>query len=90
MEANQNKKITEIRASLVTIQVTDEITGRSFSRTLPLDYYENDNGIRLNGEDMQGKPSEIVFLSSKAIEKIHDLTGHGANEDQCGGHGSPN
>ena len=69
--------ISTISASSVTVSVTDDSTGRTFSRTLPIDYFENANGIRLQGEDMQGQPAEIVFLSSTALNKIKDMTGKG-------------
>ena len=36
-------KIFEITAKEVTIQVKDERTGEQYSRTLPIDYYENAN-----------------------------------------------
>ena len=43
-------KIFEITAKAVTIQVKDERTGVEYSRTLPIDYYENANVLRLSGE----------------------------------------
>ena len=42
--------------------------------------------IKLTGEDLHGNPSEIVFLSSIAVEKIIDVTGKGRNEARCDGH----
>ena len=36
-------KIFEITAKEVTVQVKDERTGVVYSRTLPIDYYENAN-----------------------------------------------
>lgn len=77
--------INEIRASSVKIIVTDEATGLSFERVLPLDYYENDNGIMLRGEDMYAKPAEIVLLSGAAAKKIRDITGGGPDVSPCGG-----
>ena len=47
-------KIFEITAKAVTIQVKDERTGVEYSRTLPIDYYENANVLRLSGENLTG------------------------------------
>lgn len=79
-------KITEIRASEVTIEVTDERTGQVFRRTLPMDYLETASGLRLSGEDASGKPSEIVFFSRTGMSRLRDMTGGGADSDPCGGH----
>lgn len=78
--------LDRISASQVTIEVIDEASGRIFRRQLPLDYFENDNGIRLRGETINGQETEIAFLSAKAMAKMHDLTGKGADTDHCGGH----
>ena len=40
-------KIFEITAKEVTVQVKDERTGVVYSRTLPIDYYENANVLKL-------------------------------------------
>lgn len=77
-----------ITANEVTLRVTDAETGLTFERTLPLDYYENHNGIRLRGEDMQARPSEIVFLSGGAVEHMSELMGGGPDQARCDdGHG---
>ena len=75
-----------ISASIVTLEVVDETSGRIYRRQLPLDFYENDNGIRLRGETLTGQETEIAFLSARALAKLHDLTGHGPDSDHCGGH----
>ncbi len=72
-----------ITANAVKLTVTDIETGRTFERTLPLDYYENHNGIRLRGENMQAQPAEIVFLSGGAVEHINELMGGGPDESRC-------
>ena len=59
-------KIFEITAKAVTIQVKDERTGVEYSRTIPIDYYENANVLRLSGENLDGSSSSIVFPSSSA------------------------
>ena len=71
-------KIFEITAKAVTIQVKDERTGVEYSRTLPIDYYENANVLRLSGENLDGSSSSIVFYSARGMERLKDLTGKGA------------
>ena len=74
-------KIFEITAKEVTVQVKDER-----SRTLPIDYYENANVLKLSGENLDGSSSSIVFYSARGIERLKDLTGRGADHDPCGTH----
>ena len=76
----------EITASTVTVEVTDEATGRVFRRELPVDYYENANLLRLRGENLDGSVSQLVFYSARGVERIKDLTGKGPDKDPCGGH----
>lgn len=85
-EASVQEALTEIRADQVILQVTDSKTGRIFSRTLPLEFYENANFLRLRGEDLNGRPSELVFLSDTGARRLGDLTGNGPDEDPCGAH----
>ena len=79
-------KIFEITAREITIQVKDERTGVEYSRTLPIDYYENANVLKLSGENLDGSSSSIVFYSARGIERLKDLTGKGADHDSCGTH----
>lgn len=81
-------KIFEITAKEVTIQVKDERTGEQYSRTLPIDYYENANVLKLSGENLDGSSSSIVFYSVRGMERLKDLTGKGVNHDPCGTHKS--
>ena len=81
-------KIFEITAKEVTIQVKDERTGEQYSRTLPIDYYENANVLKLSGENLDGSGSSIVFYSVRGMEKLKDLTGKGVDHDPCGTHKS--
>ena len=81
-------KIFEITAKEVTIQVKDERTGEQHSRTLPIDYYENANVLKLSGENLDGSSSSIVFYSVRGMEKLKDLTGKGVDHDPCGTHKS--
>ena len=81
-------KIFEITAKEVTIQVKDERTGEQYSRTLPIDYYENANVLKLSGENLDGGSSSIVFYSVRGMEKLKDLTGKGVDHDPCGTHKS--
>ena len=70
-------KIFEITAKEVTVQVKDERTGVVYSRTLPIDYYENANVLKLSGENLDGSSSSIVFYSARGMERLKDLTGKG-------------
>ena len=81
-------KIFEITAKEVTIQVKDERTGEQYSRTLPIDYYENANVLKLSGENLDGSSSSIVFYSVRGMERLKDLTGKGADHDPSGTHKS--
>ena len=81
-------KIFEITAKEVTIQVKDERTGEQYSRTLPIDYYENANVLILSGENLDGSSSSIVFYSVRGMERLKDLTGKGVDHDPCGTHKS--
>lgn len=73
----------KIEAHSVIIEVTDEATGKTFRRTLPLGYLENSNGLILSGETVEGNPSQIAFLSDSALNKINDLRGHGPDVPRC-------
>ena len=79
-------KLTEITAKTDTVEVTDETTGKVYRRTLPIDYYENANLLKLQGENLDGTISQLVFYSARGLERLRDLTGKGADEDDCGGH----
>ena len=81
-------KIFEITAKEVTIHVKDERTGEQYSRTLPIDYYENANVLKLSGENLDGSSSSIVFYSVRGMERLKDLTGKGVDHDPCGTHKS--
>ena len=81
-------KIFEITAKEVTIQVKVERTGEQYSRTLPIDYYENANVLKLSGENLDGSSSSIVFYSVRGMERLKDLTGKGVDHDPCGTHKS--
>ena len=43
-------ELKEIHAKQVTVEVRDEATGEVFRRTLPMEYYETANFLRLSGE----------------------------------------
>ena len=81
-------EVFEITAKEVTIQVKDERTGEQYSRTLPIDYYENANVLKLSGENLDGSSSSIVFYSVRGMERLKDLTGKGVDHDPCGTHKS--
>lgn len=76
-------KIHEISANIVTVEITDRETGQVYRRELPIDYYENANCIRMQGENLDGSLSELVFYSERGIQRLKDLTGAGADHDSC-------
>lgn len=80
------QKIFEISAREVTVEVVDEHTGKMYRRTLPIDYFENANGLILRGENLDGSISQIVFYSDRGMERLQGLTGKGPDEDPCGTH----
>ena len=80
-------ELHEIHADMVTLEVTDKTTGETFRRELPIDFYETANFLRLRGEDLNGKPSELVFVSDTGMQRLKDLTGYGPDTDPCGSHG---
>ncbi|MDO5111169.1 MAG: hypothetical protein Q4E65_02575 [Clostridia bacterium] len=73
----------QLAAEAVTMLVEQPLSGRIYTRHLPMDYKENSNGITIQGEDFQGKPASIVFLSNNAVQKIKDLTGQGWEKPRC-------
>ena len=79
-------ELFEIIAHEVTVEVKDEQTGEVFRRELPIDFYENANFLRLSGENLDGSMSQLVFYSSRGLERMKDLTGKGFDHDPCGGH----
>ena len=79
-------KIFEISAKEVTIEVVDEATGKTYRRILPIDYYETANGLVLRGENLDGSISQLVFYTSRGMQRMQDLTGKGPDEDPCGTH----
>lgn len=83
---NKDTEFFEITANMVTVEVTDAMTGKVFRRELPIDYYENANFLKLSGENLDGSVSQLVFYSSRGLERIKDLTGKGPDHDPCGGH----
>ena len=80
------EKVFEISAKEVTIEVVDEATGKTYRRTLPIDYYETANGLVLRGENLDGSISQLVFYSARGMQRMQDLTGKGPDEDPCGTH----
>ena len=79
-------KLFEISADSVTVEVKDGKTGEVFRRELPIEYYENANLLRLRGENLDGSISDIVFYSSRGVERVKDISGKGIDHDRCGEH----
>jgi hypothetical protein len=80
------EELFEISATMVTVEVRDDRTGRVYRRELPIDYFENANFLRLSGENIDGSVSQLVFYTPRGIERVKDLTGKGPDKDPCGGH----
>ena len=80
------EELFELIAHEVTVEIKDEATGKVYCRELPIDYYENANILKLSGENLDGSVSQLVFYSSRGIERLKDLTGKGPDHDPCGGH----
>ena len=80
----ENDKVFEITADVVTVEVTDKNTGRTYRRELPIEYTENANFLRLRAEGYSGDMSELVFFTPRGIERLRDMTGKGADHDDCG------
>ena len=81
-----DEELFELTAHEVTVAIKDEATGKVFRRELPIDYYENANLLKLSGENLYGSISQLVFYSTRGIQRLKDLTGKGADHDPCGGH----
>jgi hypothetical protein len=79
----ENTATDHIAAPNAVLEVVDADSLRLYRRYLELEYEENDNGIRLVGEDLAGKSVGIVFLSETALKKISDLRGAGADSPRC-------
>ena len=79
-------KIFEIQAHEVTVEVRDEATGEIFRRTLPIDYFENANGLFLRAENLDGSTAQLAFYSLRGLERMKRLTGKGPDADPCGSH----
>lgn len=79
-------ELLEITASMVTVEVKDDRTGEIFRRELPIDYFENANLLRLSGENVDGSTAQLVFYFARGIQRLKDLTGKGADHDDCGNH----
>ena len=77
----------EIVADTVTVEIRDAATGKLYRRELPIDYYENANFLRLSGENFDGSVSQLVFFTPRGVERVKDITGKGADHDDCGSHG---
>jgi hypothetical protein len=75
--------VDHISAPNLVVEVLDTESGKLFRRYLELEFEENDNGIRLIGENMAGEPAQLVFLSEAALIKMRDIRGHGRDTPRC-------
>lgn len=75
-----------IVAPNVVVEALDKESGLLFRRYLEIEYDENDNGLRLIGEDISGEPVQIAFLSETALARMHELRGAGPDSPRCHEH----
>ncbi|HWR39580.1 MAG TPA: hypothetical protein VN611_08765 [Patescibacteria group bacterium] len=73
----------QIEASSVCLEVTDQTTGQTYRRHLPIHYLENAVGILLSGETLEGQPAQLAFLSANTAARIRDVIGQGADTHRC-------
>lgn len=78
-----NPDLDHVNADIVTLRAVDLDSGQIIRRILPLTLTENHNALRLAGETLNGRPSEIVFFPESACQKMSELTGHGQDKPQC-------
>ena len=83
---SMDEDLFELVADSVIVEVTDPQTGKVYRRELPIDYYENANFLRLSGENIDGSLSQLIFYTTRGIERMQDITGRGADHDACGTH----
>ena len=76
----------QISAREVTLEVTDSVSGKTYRRTLPIDYLETANTLVLRGENLDGSLSQLVFYTARGMQRLQDLTGNGPDKDPCGTH----
>ncbi len=80
---HEQEHITHISSPNAVVEALDRNTGFLYRRYLELSYDETGNGIRLIGEDISGKPVQIVFLSNSSIEQMKELQGSGPDHPRC-------
>ena len=80
------ENVFELTAQEVTVELTDTATGKTYRRVLPIEYYENANGVFLRGENLDGSVSQLVFYTARGLERLSGLTGKGPDQDPCGSH----
>lgn len=81
-----NEDVFQISAREVTLEVTDSVSGKTYRRTLPIDYLETANTLVLRGENLDGSLSQLVFYTARGMQRLQDLTGNGPDKDPCDTH----
>ena len=81
-----NEDVFQISAREVTLEVTDSVSGKTYRRTLSIDYLETANTLVLRGENLDGSLSQLVFYTARGMQRLQDLTGNGPDKDPCGTH----
>ena len=79
-----DEKVYEITAKEVTVEVRDEKTGQVYRRDLPIDYFENANGLFLRAENWDGSFSQLAFYSMRGLERVKGLTGKAPTQIPAG------
>jgi hypothetical protein len=82
-DSSEDSSVDHISAPNLVVEVLDTESGRLFRRYLELEFDENDNGIRLIGENMAGEEAQLVFLSETALKKMQDIRGYGRDTPRC-------
>jgi hypothetical protein len=67
-------KANEISASSVKIEITDAKTGVTYTRELPIDYYETAYCLRLTGEGLDGKSGLAGVLHRRGAGQTEGIS----------------
>ena len=76
----------KISADEIEVKVVDKETGKAYVRKLPVSYLETSNFLRLSAEDIQGKPTSLIFYTEQGLLGLRDMTGGGPDGHRCDNH----
>lgn len=83
LQKQSSEEFEFIEAPNVVMEIIDQKTGVLFRRYLEMEYIENNNGLKVTGETLEGRKTHIAFLSDNAINRLHELKGSGWDEPRC-------